>query len=151
MRKIRWKILIISFIIVIFAASVGSLFTDTGTWYESRKSAITPPNFVFPIAWTTLFFLIALSLYFSWINSKKKDKQKVAFVFGINLFLNILWSVLFFGLKQPLFAFIDLILLWVSILVMIFVTWKIDRKAAWLLVPYLLWVSFAGLLNYLMI
>lgn len=151
MRKIRWTVLIISFVIVLFVASVGSLFTDTGSWYESRKPAITPPNYIFPIAWTTLFILIAISLYFSWINSKKKDKKRVALVFGANLFLNMLWSILFFGLKNPFIAFIDLILLWVSILIMIFTTWKIDKKAAWLLVPYLLWVSFAGILNYLMI
>jgi benzodiazapine receptor len=83
------------------------------------------------------------------MKSKKKQKKIVAIVFGINLFLNTFWSYLFFELKKPNCAFFELILLWFSILSMIFVTRKIDKKSAWLLVPYLLWVSFAGILNYL--
>lgn len=154
MAKMRWKAFALSFAAVFLTAFIGSMFTSPNTrtqWYEARRSALTPPNFVFPIVWTALFIMIGISLYFSWVNAKKKERGKVAFVFGINLLLNVLWSALFFGLKNPLAAFFDLILLWISILAMIFATWKIDRKAAWLLVPYLLWVSFAGILNYLAI
>ncbi|MFH0831697.1 MAG: TspO/MBR family protein [archaeon] len=151
MGKTNWKVLAASFSAVIIAAFIGSMFTDTGSWYESRKSALTPPDFVFPVVWTSLFVLIALSIYFSWVHAKKRQKNGIALLFGINLVLNMLWSVLFFGLKNPLAAFIELILLWFSILAMIFATWKIDRKAALLLVPYLLWVSFAGILNFLFI
>ena len=98
-----------------------------------------------------LFFLIALSLYSAWINSKKKEKKIIAIVFGINLFLNALWSYIYFGLRNVNLAFIELILLWISIVSMIYVTYKINKKSSYLLIPYLLWVSFAGILNYLSI
>jgi len=150
--KINWKVLIICFVVVYGIAFIGSVFTSGNantSWYQKIKPAITPPNYVFPIVWNILFFLIALSLYFAWINSKKKQKKIVAFVFGINLLLNVFWSFLFFYLKRPIFSFVELILLEISIIIMIFVTKKIDKKAAWLLVPYLLWVLFAGVLNYL--
>ncbi len=150
--KINWKVLILCFVIVYGIAFIGSFFTSgnvDGQWYSDIKPSITPPNYIFPIVWNILFFLIVLSLYIAWMKSKKKQKKIVAIVFGINLFLNTFWSYLFFELKKPNYAFFELILLWFSILSMIFVTRKIDKKSAWLLVPYLLWVSFAGILNYL--
>ena len=151
-KRINWKVLISSLIIVYLVAFIGSLFTAPVTdseWYDSIRPEITPPNWVFPIVWNILFFLIAISLYISWVNAKKMEKKKVALVFGINFILNILWSVFYFGLKNPASAFYILILLWFSILTMIFVTCKIKKSSAYLLIPYLLWVSFAGILNYL--
>lgn len=152
-KRINWKVLVLSLLVVYFVAFVGSLFTSPVTnseWYDSVKPSITPPSWVFPIVWNILFFLIALSLYFSWINSGK-DVRKVIFVFGINFLLNIFWSVLYFGLKNPFYAFIEIFFLWISIVSMIYVSYNIDKKAGWLLVPYLLWVSFAMVLNYLSI
>lgn len=147
-KKVKWKVFVVCLIIVIAVALVGSIFTDTGTWYESIKPSIAPPNYVFPIVWTVLFYLIAVALYFSWLNL---DKKKVALYFGINFLLNILWSYLFFSMKNPVFAFIEIIALWLSILSLVIFNWKKCRKAGYFLIPYLLWVSFALLLNYLMI
>ncbi len=150
MKKINYKVLAISFVIVYLIAFVGSLFTFPNTsseWYENNKPNITPPNYVFPIVWNILFFLIALSLYFAWTNSKKKQKNKIALIFGANLILNALWSFLFFTLQKPILAFVCLIAIWITILVMIYTTYKIDKKAGYILIPYLIWVSFAGVLN----
>lgn len=153
MRKIKWKKLILSLLIVYATAFMGGLFTSQGTntpWYESIKPSLTPPNWVFPIVWNILFFLIALSLYFVLVESTNRlFKLKVEIVFAINLLLNVLWSVFYFSLKKPVFAFFDLILLWFSIILMILMTYRVDRKSSFLLIPYLLWVSFAGILNYL--
>lgn len=154
-KKKNWKVLIVSLVIVYAVAFIGSFFTSPATdtsWYESIKPSITPPNWVFPIVWNVLFFLIGLSLYFSWINAKKKNvKKKIVIVFAINFALNILWSALYFGLKNPSASFIEIIFLELSIMSTIYVTYKIERKAAYLLVPYLVWVSFAAVLNYLSI
>ncbi|VVB83724.1 TspO/MBR family protein [uncultured archaeon] len=152
-KKVNWKILITSFIVVYAAAFIGSIFTSQGVnsdWYQSVKPVITPPNWVFPVVWNILFFLIFVSLYASLVSARKKIlKLRIGVIFGINFILNILWSVLYFGLKNPLLAYFDLLLLMISILSMIFIIWKINRKASWLLVPYFLWVGFAGILNYL--
>ena len=150
----HWKPFIISVLIVFAIAFLGSSVTTKvvdSAWYESIKPAITPPNWVFPVVWNILFFLIAASMYLAWIHSKKGKKGIVALEYGINLLLNLLWSVLFFGLKQPLYAFVCLIFLWISILSMIYVTYSINKKSSYFLIPYLLWVSFAGVLNYLII
>lgn len=150
--KKNWKILLVSLIVVYLVAFVGSIFTSQNTdseWYNSIRPSITPPNWIFPIVWNVLFFLIALSLYFAWFYSNKNQKTKIIMVFGINFILNILWSLFYFGMKNPLLAFFDLILLEFSILGMIYVTSKINKKSSYLLVPYFLWVSFAGVLNYL--
>ena len=151
-RKIR--IFIICLIISYSVAFIGSLFTGENTkseWYNSIKPSITPPNYVFPIVWNILFFLITVSLYFAWINSKQKEKKNIVILYGINFILNISWSFLYFTLKNVLFAFIDIIFIWVSILSLIIFTWKIDKKATYALIPYFLWVSFASILNYLSI
>ncbi len=154
-NRINWKVLIVSLVIVYSVAFVGSLFTSPVTdseWYDSIRPSITPLNWVFPVVWNILFFLIASSLYFSWINAKKWGVRKMIIaVFGINFLLNVFWSVLYFGLKNPFYAFIEIFALWISIVSMIYVTYKIDKKAGWLLIPYLFWVSFAIVLNYLSI
>ena len=150
MKKINWKILIVSLVIVALVAFIGSLFTiDTDSeWYDSIKPSITPPNWVFPVVWNILFFLIALSLYFVLVS--KKQKNKILTIYLVNFILNILWSVLFFTYKKTKIAFFELIILWISILLMVILSYKINKKASYLLIPYLLWVSFAGILNYLM-
>ncbi len=152
-KKVNWKVLVFSFLIVFAVAFIGSLFTSSNTdteWYNSIKPEITPPNWVFPVVWNILFILIAVALYFSWINSKnKKDKKKIIAVFGINFILNIFWSILYFGLKNPFVAFIEIFFLWASIMFMIYASYRINKLAGYLLIPYLLWVSFAVILNYL--
>lgn len=152
MKKINWKLLAISLIIVYGVAFLGSLITSPATssaWYESTITEITPPNWVFPVVWNILFFLIAISLYTAWSNVKKKaEKREIAWVFGINLTLNVLWSVIFFGFKFLELAFFELLILWLSIIAMIYATYKIKPIASYLLIPYLIWVSFAGVLNY---
>ena len=151
--KIDWKILIASFILVYLVAFFGSMITNqsvNSSWYDHIKPSITPPDFIFPIIWNLLFIFIAVSLYLAFVHSKRSH-VKIMSIFGINLILNLLWSILFFGLRNPRLAFYDIILLWISIIGMIFTTWSISKKSSLLLIPYLLWVSFAMYLNYLMI
>lgn len=151
----NWKVLISSLIIVYAVALIGSFFTSNASAIL-EDNPLVPPGWVFAVVWNILFFLIALSLYFSWTSAEKNNKKdriksrmEITLVFAINLFLNMLWSIIFFGFYKADIAFYELIALWVSILSMVLVTWKIDRKSAFLLFPYLLWVSFAGILNYL--
>lgn len=155
MNRKKVLVFVVSFVIVYGIAYIGSIFTSSAvqsSWYQGIKPSITPPNYIFPIVWNILFFLIALALAFGWINSRnKKQRKTVAFAFGINLILNLLWSILYFGLRQPFWAFVDIILIWISIIYMIAVTWKIDKKSAVMLIPYLLWVNFAAVLNLLSI
>jgi len=152
--KINWKVLIVCILIIAFVELTGSLFTSKSVnseWYNSIKPSITPPGWVFPVVWNILFLLIAISLYFAWQASKGKQKKITALVYGVNFNLNMIWSMLFFGFRNPAAAYYQIGLLWISIALMIIYTWKIDRKASYLLIPYLLWVSFASYLNYLMI
>jgi len=152
--KFNFKVFIVCLLIVfLIVGGIGSLFTSNNTnteWYSSIKPSITPPNWIFPLVWNFLFLLITFSLYFAWINSKnKKQKNKVIFIFGINFILNILWSILFFELKLLQLAFVEIIIFLFSILAIILITRNISKKSAWLLLPYLLWVAFASILNYL--
>ncbi|MDD5012632.1 MAG: tryptophan-rich sensory protein [Candidatus Nanoarchaeia archaeon] len=150
--KVNWKLLLISFLAVYLTALIGSIFTYqnvNSAWYESIRLPITPPNWVFPVVWNILFFLIALSLYFALSSIKNKKLQlNLKIVFGINLLLNALWSFIFFSLQSPTLAFFELIIFWFSITIMIYTTWEINKKSSLLLIPYLLWVNFAGILNY---
>ena len=152
-KKINWGILFLSLITTYGTALLGGIFTSVGIksfWYLTVRPSITPPDILFPIVWNILFFLIFVSLYICLTKAKdKKTSSKIEIVFGINFILNFLWSFFYFGLRNPLIALLDLILLFFSIIVMIKVTWKIDKKASRILIPYLIWIIFAGLLNYL--
>jgi len=150
-KRIDWKKLIVSFVIVFLVAFIGSFLTRNvkTSWYESIKPGLTPPNYVFPIVWNILFLLIALSLYFAWKTGKKK--KVVLELFAVNFILNVVWSLLFFELKNPLLAFIEIFFLLASILVLVVYLRKINKISSWMLVPYLIWVGFASVLNYLAI
>lgn len=157
-RKKKYNLIptfIICLLIVFIVAIFGSIFTGSNTkseWYQSVRSSLTPPNFVFPIVWNILFLLIAISLFFAWTKAKnKKERLKVGILFGVNFIFNISWSLFFFTMRNPLLGFIDILFVWISILILIIGLWKINKKASWLLVPYFLWVSFASILNFLAI
>lgn len=148
MKKINLKVLFFSFLAVIAVSVLGSSFTNADSdWYNSVRPAITPPNWVFPVVWTTLYIMIALSIYFAFTNAKKSQKKTLYFLFGANLIFNLLWSWLFFGLHLPILSMADIILMWITIISLIFYNYRISKLSSWLLVPYFLWVSFASILN----
>ena len=143
----------VSFIIVFLTALAGSLLMGNASktsWYQSVRPSITPPNYVFPIAWTILYIMIGFSLYFAWNKAGKRTKS-VWTSYGLNLFFNAIWTFIYFGLKNPSVAFIDMVLILITLVMMLKVSWKVDKLAFWLLVPYLLWILFAGVLNFLSI
>lgn len=134
------------------AGVIGSIFTISSipTWYAVlRKPWFTPPNWLFGPIWLTLYFLMGISLYLVFENKRNKAKEKPAlWAFGVQLFLNVLWSVLFFGMHYMFYGFIEIVLLWISIAVTIILFFKVSKVAAYLLLPYILWVTIAALLNY---
>ena len=142
----------ISVLVCQTAGAVGSLFTSPSipTWYASlQKPNFNPPNGVFAPVWTILFLLMGISLYLIWSKGLRDKKVKTAvIIFAIQLILNMLWSFLFFGLQSPLYAFIEIIILWLAILLTITSFYKISKIAGYLLLPYILWVSFAAVLNF---
>jgi len=136
------KKLLYAIVIAQLAGLMGSVFTDTGIWYKNlAKPFFQPPNYLFGIVWPILFLLMGIALYLVW------GKQPAMKLFGIQLILNILWSALFFGLKQPLIALIEIFVLWYFIYKTTIEFYKINKTAAYLFIPYLLWVSFAIVLN----
>jgi tryptophan-rich sensory protein len=134
------------------AGIVESFFTTPaiGSWYATlTKPSFNPPNWIFAPVWTFLFFLMGVSLYLVWSNTIQALTKRTAILFfSQQLALNILWSALFFGMHNPFLAFVEIIVLGVAILLTIFYFAKISKTAAWLLVPYILWVSFAAFLNF---
>jgi len=134
------------------AGVLGSLFTyqSMPALYASlQKPLYAPPGWVFGPAWLTLYTLMGISLYLVWAKGlDDKEVKNAILIFGIQLGLNSIWSPIFFSLKNFMFAFIEILVLWAFIAATIFSFHKISKRAAWLLVPYILWVSFAAMLNY---
>ena len=175
MKFSRTSKFIISILICQLAGVVGSIFTIPAiiTWYaDLKKPSISPPNWIFSPVWIFLFFLMGVSLYIVWdknwkVNVSGKEKknfwnrfskklwigswreENVISIFILQLVLNVWWSVIFFGLKSPAGAFFEIIALWFAILYTIVNFYRISKTAAYLLVPYILWVSFAAVLNFL--
>ncbi len=144
--------LIISIIACQMAGILGAVFTTNSvdTWYSTIiRPDLAPPNWIFGPVWTTLFLLMGISLFLVWKKGIQSRESKIAVsVFVVQLILNTLWSVIFFGLHNPGLAFAEIILLWTSILISIILFYRISKIAAYLLIPYILWVSFAAFLNY---
>jgi len=144
--------LIVAIAVCQLAGIVGSFFTTPAIsgWYDGLvRPVLNPPSWIFGPVWITLYLLMGIALYLIWQQGLNRKEVKVAMVvFGIQLVLNALWSIVFFGLQNPGLAFVDILLLWISILLSIILFYKISKPASYLLIPYILWVSFAGYLNY---
>lgn len=116
-------------------------------WYQTlARPSFNPPDWLFAPVWSVLFALMAIAAWRVW-RTDHPDRLRALALFGLHLILNLLWSVLFFGLQQPALALADLVVLWLAILAVAVAFARIDRVAGLLLAPYLAWVSFAGVLN----
>ncbi|HUV86873.1 MAG TPA: TspO/MBR family protein [bacterium] len=144
--------LLVALAVCQLAGVVGSFFTTPAIsgWYAAlEKPGFTPPNWVFSPVWIGLFVLMAVAAFLVWDKgfSVKSVKTALAF-FGVQLLLNVLWSVLFFGCRSPFLALVEIVALWLAIAVTVLTFYRVSKPAAFLLIPYLLWVSFAAALNY---
>ncbi len=123
--------------------------TGPGSWYDSlQKPFFTPPGWVFAPVWITLFTLMGIALYLIWESGTGRSEVKTALMlFGVQFALNVLWSFLFFGLRSPILGLIDIIILWVLIAATIRAFYGVKKSAAYLLIPYIAWVTVATALN----
>ncbi|SOE24163.1 TspO and MBR related proteins [Spirosomataceae bacterium TFI 002] len=148
----NYKKLIASILICQAAGIIGSFFTISSidSWYATlNKPSFNPPSWLFGPAWITLYFLMGIALYLVW-NMERRDKiwKNAIAIFSVQLILNVAWSIIFFGMEQPLLAGFEIIILWVFILLTIIYFGKLNKTAAYLLVPYICWVTFASVLNW---
>ena len=141
----------ICILLCLSAGGIGSAFTAPAIpgWYATlTKPSFSPPNWVFAPAWTLLYILMGLAAAMVWQKGLQNPQVRTALVvFLLQLILNMLWSVLFFGLRSPLYGLVDILFLWGMILVTIAQFSKVSLPAAALLIPYILWVTFASGLN----
>lgn len=150
MRNIFKLIIAVTVPVAVGAAS--GFFTVTGadSWYKTiQKPSWNPPNWIFGPVWTTLYVMMGIGLFLVWkTDTGRKLKRAAVLLFSVQLVLNFFWSFIFFNQQQIGWALVEIILLWVFILLTIFSFSKVSRPAAWLMVPYISWVSFATILNY---
>lgn len=141
---------ILAAIAALGVAIMGAFITDLGPWYQSlEKPSWNPPDAIFPIGWTLIFACNTYAIVAAWRaapNSRVSDK--IVGLFALNGFLNITWSMLFFRLQRPDLAFIELMLLWLSIFALIWYCSRYSKAAALAFTPYIVWVTFAGALNW---
>lgn len=143
--------LVTSVVVCEFAGVIGGIFSTSAipTWYAGlQKPSFTPPNWLFAPAWITLYLLMGIAAFVVWRKGLADSRVSVALaIFLAQLVLNALWSVVFFGLKSPLFGVVVIATLWVAILVTVLAFFKISKVAGALLLPYFAWVTFAAALN----
>jgi tryptophan-rich sensory protein len=143
---------LIPFVVVCFlAAGVGALatYSSVKTWYPHlRRPEWTPPDWLFGPVWTALYLLMAMSAWLVWRGSNSGVRRFALILFGIQLVLNALWSVVFFGLRKIGPAFAEVLLLWMMLIATAVAFLPLSLLAAWLLIPYIAWVGFASYLNF---
>ncbi|KAA5804045.1 tryptophan-rich sensory protein [Alkalicaulis satelles] len=133
------------FLGLVFLASLTGAVFRPGAWYKSlRKPSWTPPDFVFPLVWGLLYAAMAYAAWRVWATA---ELHPALAVWGVQLALNALWSAVFFGLRRPGWALAEVALLWLAVAANIYAFTQVDALAAWLLAPYLAWVSLAAFLN----
>ena len=145
--------LFISILIPLLVGGISGYFTSSGVegWFATaNKPWFNPPNWIFAPVWTALYVMMGIALYLVWRTEaiSSSVKQTAVILFAVQLTLNFFWSLIFFKLQQPGWAFAEIIVMWLAILFTILWFGKISSTAAWLLVPYICWVSFASVLNY---
>ncbi|MBU3680122.1 MAG: tryptophan-rich sensory protein [Candidatus Kapabacteria bacterium] len=135
-------------ILLCFTAAAGGGFVMTGDWYAMlSKPTWNPPSWVFGPVWTVLYIMMGVSVWLVWKEGGFARQRRPMTLFLVQLVLNAIWTPLFFGMHMLGTAFAEIILLWLAILATILAFRRVSSTAAWLLVPYLLWVSFATVLN----
>jgi len=148
--KSFWRLLL-SLAIPLSAGVLGSLFTAPAvrSWYLTINRPVwIPPSWLFGPVWTALFIMMGVALYLIW-STKMSNRVRMSLkLFAAQLVLNVLWSVLFFGMGNFWLAFGEILVLWIFILITIVSFEKVNKVASWLMVPYLLWVTFASYLNF---
>ena len=151
MKKRAWKVYVLW---ILFTEAVGALsgfLTRKGSQIYTQtvvKPPLSPPAIVFPIVWGILFALMGIGAARIYLAPPSSDRSKSLLLFLLQLAFNFFWSIIFFSLQAFSFALIWLVLLWVLIVCMVRAFWKVDKIAAWLQIPYLLWVTFAAYLNF---
>lgn len=151
-RKNELFRLILSIIICQMAGVIGSIFTagSVTSWYPTLvKPSFSPPGFYIGLIWIVLFTLMGISLFLIWRETPSYPAARIAlYFFAVQLIVNVLWSVAFFGMRSPISGLVVIAFLWVLILITIIKFWPINRTAALLLIPYIVWVSIAAYLNF---
>jgi len=146
----RWRAVIVAAAAGIVVAATGMTLTDLGPWYQGlREPSWKPPDAAFGVIWTAIFALAAAAGVVAWRRARTSSgRQWILALFAINGFLNVLWSLIFFKLRRPDYAMVEVAFLWASILSLIIALYRRSALASGLLVPYLVWVSIAAALNY---
>ncbi len=149
----NFYLFIISLVLPLLIGYFGSLVTmpAINTWYTTlvKPAFITPPNWLFGPVWTLLYIMMGLALFLVLKQGKDKAYFRAAWLsFGAQLFLNLYWSLLFFFIKSPMLAFYAIISLWSMIFVNMYYFYQIKKAAAYIMIPYIVWVTFAAALNY---
>ena len=143
---------LISIVIPLVIGGISGGFTVSAIngWYTTiNKPWFNPPNWIFGPVWTSLYVMMGIAFYLVWkSDATTAFKNQAITLFFIQLSVNFLWSIIFFYLQQPGWAFLDIIIMWIMILLTIFSFVKISSTASWLMVPYICWVSFASVLNF---
>lgn len=143
--------IIVSIALPVAVGAISSLFTVTGegSWYQTiQKPSWNPPGWIFGPVWTTLYILMGIAFYLVWSTPESKARRSAMLLFGLQLLFNFFWSFIFFDQQLIGLALAEIAGLWVFILLSIFAFARVSKTAAWLLVPYISWVSFAAMLNY---
>lgn len=141
--------LLIAFALSFATAGIGGALTDLGPWYANLvQPDWKPPDAAFGPIWTTIFSLCAISAWLAWSNAHiLRHRVRVCVLFGLNAFLNVFWSWLYFNQQRPDLALLELFVLWLSVLSLILGLWRFSKWASAMIVPYLIWVTIAGFLN----
>ena len=135
--------------LLIGALGAVSTASSVDTWYAGlNKPSWNPPGSIFGPVWTTLYLMMGVSVWLVWRRRHEVETRAAMMLFGLQMILNAAWSALFFGMQRPGWAAAEIVVLWLAIVATIAVFARISKPAAWLLVPYLAWVSFASFLNF---
>ena len=149
--RFNLKKFLISIVLPLVVGGVSALITsgNMNLYSQITRPPLSPPSWIFPVVWTILYILMGISLYLVWNSNADTDKKRQAFIFfGIQLFLNFIWSPMFFNMRWFLFAFIVLIFMWIFALGMLISFYRISKPAGLLQIPYIIWLTFAGYLNF---
>jgi len=147
--KNRVLILVLCVLAAQSAGLIGSYFTfpAIGSWYSGlNKPFFNPPNWIFGPVWTILYTLVGISLFYIYL-SKNKLRKITLRLFIVHLLLNSLWSIIFFGLKNTGLAFIEIVILWLTLIYLMKLFNRFEKRAFYLFIPYLIWITFASFLN----